>query len=347
MENDWTILITWGLGYIWSHTAVLLAQQGHDIIIVDNLSNSYLTTLYKIQELTGKEIIFYEADLKNKDKLEKIFINHPEIDTVIHFAGKKAVGESCQSPFLYYENNIQASLNLYNLMIKYGVKNIVFSSSATVYDTTKSIPPYSEGDRLNTSNPYGTTKLINEYLLKDLAHHKELNTVLLRYFNPIGAHNSGLIWENPKGIPNNLLPYILKVANGEIEELQVFWNDYETEDGTGIRDYIHVEDLAQAHIDAYNYIKNELSENKEKFVDTFNIWTGTGTSVMQIIEIAKQVTEKEIKYTIAPRRDGDQGTVVSSPQKAKQILGRSAQKTIYDAIYSSWEFILKNNENNE
>ncbi len=345
MENHWTILITGGLGYIGSHTAVLLAQAGHDIIIVDNLSNSYLTTLYKIQELTGKDdIIFYEADLKNKDKIEKIFTNHPEIDTVIHFAGKKAVGESCQSPFLYYENNIQASIQLYNLMLKYGVKNIVFSSSATVYDTTKGIPPYSEGDRLNTANPYGSTKLINEYILKDLAHHKGLNTILLRYFNPIGAHESGLIGENPKGIPNNLLPYVLKVANGEIEELEVFGDDYETEDGTGVRDYIHVEDLAQAHVDAYNYLIKVLQDNPEKVVDTFNIGTGNGTSVLQIVEIARQVTEKEIKYKIAPRRDGDAGTVICSPQKAKQILGRNPEKTIYDAIQSSWNFIQKNNE---
>lgn len=342
MEENSKILITGGLWYIGSHTAVLLAQAGYEIIIVDNLSNSYLSTLEKIEPLSWKKIKFYEADLKDKNKIEKIFQENEAIDCVIHFAGKKAVGESCQSPFLYYENNIQASIQLYNLMLKYGVNNIVFSSSATVYDTTKGIPPYSESDRLNTFNPYGTTKLVNEYLLKDLAHHKGLKTIILRYFNPVGAHESGLIGENPKGIPSNLLPYILKVAKGEIDHLEVFGNDYDTEDGTCIRDYIHVEDLAQAHVDAYKYLTTELKNNPEKMVDTFNIGTGNGSSVLEMLELARQITQKEIKHKIAPRRDGDMPVVISSPQKAKQILGRSAQKTIYDAIQSARNFTEKN-----
>ncbi len=258
-----TILITGWLGYIWSHTAVLFLEAGYQVIIIDNLSNSEITVLDRITDITWKQPIFYQGDIKNKHVLEDVFDQH-HIDGVIHFAALKAVGESCAYPFLYYHNNIVGTIHLLECMQKYAIHRIVFSSSATVYDASKSRAPFDEEAPLGTTNPYGTTKLVMEYLLKDLATHQNLQAICLRYFNPIGAHPSGKIGENPRGIPNNLLPYIFKVAKGELPEVHVFGNDYPTPDGTGIRDYLHVMDLAQAHVIAYE-------KTLEKWYEVINL----------------------------------------------------------------------------
>ncbi|MFZ2718988.1 MAG: UDP-glucose 4-epimerase GalE, partial [Candidatus Absconditicoccaceae bacterium] len=299
MENSHKILITGGLGYIGSHTAVVFGQAGYDLVIVDNLSNSHIGVLDAIAQLIGYKPKFYEADIRNLNSLEKIFEENSDIDGVIHFAAKKAVGESCQDPFLYYDNNIQGTTNLLKVMLNYNIKNMVFSSSATVYDALKLIPPFSENDRLNTNNPYGTTKLMMEYLLKDMSSYKNFNSVILRYFNPIGAHSSGLIGETPKGIPSNLVPFVYKVAKGEIGKLNVWGNDYKTDDGTGVRDYIHVMDVAEAHLASYKHILDyiqfqTMAENQVGLYDIFNIGTGHGQSVKEIIEIAEKITEKKI-----------------------------------------------------
>lgn len=343
------ILITWWLGYIWSHTAVEFIQAWYDVIIVDNLSNSHMWVLDNIKKLVWKKIKFYENDIRNYNALEKIFIENPDIDWVIHFAAKKAVWESCQDPFLYYENNISWTINLIENMLNHNIKNIVFSSTAVVYDALKLIPPFSENDRLNTTNPYGTTKLTMEYLLKDMSTHKNFNSVILRYFNPIWAHESGLIWENPKWIPSNLVPFIYKVANQEIEKLQIRWDDYNTEDGTGVRDYIHVVDVAQAHLSAYDHIKQyiksqEVAEEQKWLYDYFNIGTWNGKTVKEMIEIASKVTEKDIPYEVAPRRSWDVDVLIANPLKAKQVLNREPQKTVFQAMEDGRNFINKHKE---
>lgn len=333
-----SILITWWLGYIGSHTAVVFAQAGYDVVIVDNLSNSDISVLEKIEQLAGKSVAFYQLDLRDKEWLEKVFAEHT-IDGVIHFAAKKAVGESCQMPFAYYDNNIIWSLALFAVMEKHAVKKIVFSSSATVYDPSGT-PPFVETDRLGTTNPYGTTKLVMEYLLQDMAMYKWFAVMCLRYFNPIGAHQSWLLGENPNGLPNNLLPYIFKVATGELPAVQVFGNDYPTSDGTGIRDYIHVMDLAEAHIYAFQAIKwwNDKTIKWWMF-DVFNLWTGKGTSVLEMIDMVKRVTQKDIPYAIVARRSWDVALSLANPSKANTILWRQATRSVEEAVRDGWYFI--------
>ena len=340
------ILITWGLGYIGSHTSVLFSQAGYELVLVDNLSNTHKENVIKgLTELTGKEIMFYEGDVRDFDFLDKLFEEH-QFDGVIHFAAKKAVGESCHDPFLYYDNNITGTTTLLKVMEKHQVKKLIFSSSATVYDAEKNIPPFTETDRLNTTNPYGTTKLAMEYILKDMALHKGFEVICLRYFNPIGAHHSGLLWENPKGIPTNLVPFVLRVAKKEIEKITVFGDNYQTPDGTCIRDYIHIEDLAQAHLQSYHYLlkKEELLQEENSIqphFEVFNIGTGNGKSVKEVLTIAETIVGEPINHEIWERRDGDVAISVANPAKAKQILGREAQKTIIEAIQDAWNFYSK------
>jgi len=325
-----TILITWWLWYIGSHTAVVFLQAGYDIVIIDNLSNTDISVLSHIENITGKKIIFHELDIRDKEWLEKVFVEN-KIEGVIHFAAKKAVGESCEMPFEYYDNNIIWSLNLFAIMEKYAVKKIVFSSSATVYDPEWT-PPFVETDRLNTTNPYGTTKLVMEYLLKDMATYKWFQVICLRYFNPIGAHPSWLLGENPHGIPNNLLPYIYKVALWELSKVNVFGNDYSTSDGTWIRDYIHVMDLANSHLAAYE--KNWLSA-----FDVFNIWTGQWTSVLKMISMVQTITQKNIPFEIITRRSGDVAISLANPSKANTVLWWKASQNVENAIRDWWNFI--------
>lgn len=351
MENAHKILITGWLGYIWSHTAVVFGQAGYDLVIVDNLSNSHIGVLDAIAQLIWYKPKFYEADIRNTNALEKIFEENSDIDWVIHFAAKKAVWESCQDPFLYYDNNIQGTTTLLKTMLNYNVKNIVFSSSATVYDALKLIPPFSENDRLNTNNPYGTTKLMMEYLLKDMSSYKNFNSVILRYFNPIWAHSSWLIWETPKWIPSNLVPFIYKVAKWEIWKLNVWWNDYKTDDGTWVRDYIHVMDVAEAHLASYKHILDyiqfqTMAENQVWLYDIFNIWTWHGQSVKEIIEISEKITEKNIEYEISPRRPWDIDISIANPLKAKQVLWREATRSIFQSI-EDWRKFVNNQDSIE
>ena len=337
MENK-KILITGGLGYIGAHTTVLFMQAGYDVVILDNLSNAHKeSVLATIKELTSKEPLFYEGDIRNYDYLDNLF-SKEEIDGVIHFAAKKAVGESCYDPFLYYDNNIIGSINLLKIMNKHQVKKLIFSSSATVYDTEKNIPPFTETDRLSTTNPYGTTKLVIEKLLYDMALHKGFSAICLRYFNPIGAHSSGLLWENPKGIPTNLVPFLMKVAKKEIEQITIFGGNYITPDGTCIRDYIHVEDVAQAHLQAFDYIQKYIQQSSEvenwlpNFFEAFNIGTGTWKSVKEMLAITESIVWEPIAHTIGERREGDVAISVANPSKAKKMLWREPQKTIITAV---------------
>ena len=337
MENK-KILITGGLGYIGAHTTVLFMQAGYDVVILDNLSNAHKeSVLATIKELTSKEPLFYEGDIRNYDYLDNLF-SKEEIDGVIHFAAKKAVGESCYDPFLYYDNNIIGSINLLKVMNKHQVKKLIFSSSATVYDTEKNIPPFTETDRLSTTNPYGTTKLVIEKLLYDMALHKGFSAICLRYFNPIGAHSSGLLWENPKGIPTNLVPFLMKVAKKEIEQITIFGGNYITPDGTCIRDYIHVEDVAQAHLQAFDYIQKYIQQSSEvenwlpNFFEAFNIGTGTWKSVKEMLAITESIVWEPIAHTIGERREGDVAISVANPSKAKKMLWREPQKTIITAV---------------
>jgi UDP-glucose 4-epimerase len=330
------ILITGGTGYIGSHTAVKLLEQNEDIIILDNLYNSKAEVLDSIETITGKRPKFYETDLLDINKLDAIF-NENKIDCVIHFAGLKAVGESVAQPLKYFNNNITGTINLLMTMQKYNCKKIIFSSSATVYGTTQEMP-LTESSPLGVTNPYGRTKLVIEEMLSDLhAADKEFGIVLLRYFNPIGAHKSGLIGENPNGIPNNLMPYICKVAKGELPHLNVFGNDYDTIDGTGVRDYIHVEDLADGHVKSWNKIK----DNNGLFI--YNLGTGNGYSVLQVINAFENANNIGIDYKIAPRRAGDVATVYADTKKAEEELGFKAQHNLNDMCRDSWNFIVSKN----
>ena len=330
-----SILITGGTGFIGSHAIVELLGVGRDLVVVDNFSNSKPVVLDRIEQITGKRVKFYEVDLLDYDALEKVFQEN-DIDSCIHFAGLKAVGESCAQPLRYYHNNLTGTFNLCALLSKYNAKRIVFSSSATVYGNPASVP-IREDFPLSTTNPYGETKLMIERILKDLhAADNEWSVSILRYFNPIGAHHSGLIGEDPQGIPNNLLPYITQVASGKRAFLSVFGNDYNTHDGTGVRDYIHVVDLARAHLKAI-----ELAE-KVTGVDYFNIGTGTGYSVLDIVNAYEKATGKKIPYKITPRRPGDIDMCYADPTKAYEKLGWRAEYGIEEMCRDANNWQMKN-----
>ena len=331
------ILLPGGAGYIGSHTAVELLNAGKEIVIIDNFSNSKKEVLDKIKEITGKDFKFYEMDYLDKEKLDKVFEEN-KIDAVLNFAGYKAVGESVQKPIEYYKNNISGCLELLETMKKHGVKKFIFSSSATVYGDPETIPITEECKTGGTTNPYGTSKLFIEQILKDV--YKSDNTwdiCILRYFNPVGAHESGLIGEEPQGIPNNLMPYVARVAAGKLKELSVFGNDYNTKDGTGVRDYIHVVDLAKGHVAA---LKKLDKEQKGLFI--YNLGTGKGYSVLDMVKGFEKATGKKVPYKIATRRPGDIATCYADPKKAKEELGWEAEKDINDMCKDSWEYIQKN-----
>jgi len=346
MPQKKKILITWGLGYIGSHTATVFIQAWYDVIIIDNLSNSHESALDGIKAITWKTPKFYELDLRNYSDLDTVFEKHGnDIALVLHFAAKKAVWESCHDPFLYYDHNLLGTMNLLKVMNKHNVNQIIFSSSATVYDAENLLPPFSEWDKTKTTNPYWTTKLMIEYLLRDMVMHKWFSAIALRYFNPIGAHESHMLWENPKWIPTNLLPFLLKVAKWEIEKLSVFGDDYDTEDGTCIRDYIHVMDVAEAHFAAAQYLfdrveVNETSEmyTAEPIFEICNIWTGYWKSVAEMIWIVETVVDKEIPYEIVARRTGDVAVSLANPLKAKQLLNREAKRTVVQWVEDAREY---------
>lgn len=334
-----SVLITGGAGFIGSHAAVEFLNAGYEIVIMDNFSNSKPVVLDRIKEITGKDFKFYKADLLDLASMDKIFDENPDIDSVIHFAGLKAVGESVAKPLEYYHNNVTGTLLLCDSMRRHNVKTIVFSSSATVYGAPEEVPIKETARVGNATNPYGETKVMIERILKDIyVSDKEWNVSVLRYFNPIGAHKSGLIGEDPNGIPNNLMPYITKVAGGKLPYLHVFGDDYNTHDGTGVRDYIHVVDLAQAHLKALESIK------ERRGIDYFNIGTGTGYSVLDIVKAYKEATGVEIKYEIEGRRPGDIDACFADPTKAREILGWTAKYDITDMCRDSnnWQ---KNNPN--
>ena len=329
------ILVTGGAGFIGSHTCVELLENGYEVVIVDNFINSKPEALNRIKQITGKAFKFYEADLLDKAAVETIFIEN-KIDAVIHFAGLKAVGESVAQPIRYYHNNISGTLILCQVMQEAGVKKIVFSSSATVYGSPKTVP-IREDFPLHTTNPYGSTKLMIENILQDIfVADNEWSIALLRYFNPIGAHKSGLIGEDPNGIPNNLMPYIAQVAAGKLEVLSVFGDDYDTKDGTGVRDYIHVVDLAQGHIKAVEKVLGGSG------VDAYNLGTGIGYSVLDMVHAFETANNVKVNYKIAPRRPGDIAVCFADPKKAKELLGWQAQFGIEDMCRDSWKFVKQN-----
>ncbi|WP_077533732.1 UDP-glucose 4-epimerase GalE [Massiliimalia massiliensis] len=333
-----SVLVTGGAGFIGSHTCVELLNSGEEIVVLDNFCNSKPEVLDKIRQLTGKDFKFYEVDLLDPDGVEKVFAEN-DIEIVIHFAGLKAVGESVQKPLKYYHNNITGTLILCEAMKRHNVKKIVFSSSATVYGNPHTVP-IKEDFPLSTTNPYGSTKLMLERILTDLnVADPEWNVTLLRYFNPIGAHKSGLIGENPNGIPNNLMPYICQVANGTLPRLNVFGDDYPTPDGTGVRDYIHVVDLAVGHVKAVERAR-ELDG-----VNIYNLGTGTGYSVLDIVKAFEKANNLKIPYVIAPRRAGDIPACYADPTKAKEVLGWEAQYGIEEMCRDSWNYMLKQKEN--
>ncbi|MBE7042394.1 MAG: UDP-glucose 4-epimerase GalE [Ruminococcaceae bacterium] len=326
-----SILVTGGAGYIGSHTCVELLSAGYEIVVVDNFVNSKPQAIEDIKTISGKDFPFYEADLVDREAVEQIF-KEQNIDVVIHFAGLKAVGESVTMPIRYYENNIGSTLTLCQVMSEYGVKKIVFSSSATVYGDPASVP-IREDFPLHTTNPYGSTKLMIEQILQDVfVSDPEWGIVLLRYFNPIGAHKSGLIGEDPNGIPNNLLPYVAKVATGELECLSVFGNDYDTPDGTGVRDYIHVVDLALGHVKAVERISDR------KGVDIYNLGTGNGYSVLETVKAFEKASGRKVNYKIVDRRPGDIAQCYADPSKAKTELGWTAKYGIDEMCADAWNF---------
>lgn len=331
------VLVTGGAGYIGSHTCVELLERGYGVVVIDNLVNSSVKSLERVEQITGKKVEFYQEDVRNRAALDRILEKH-DIGCVIHFAGLKAVGESVAMPLEYYDNNLFSTVTLCEAMRDHGVKDIVFSSSATVYSGDNDMP-LREGSRTGMcSNPYGWTKYMSEQIMRDMAFaDKDWAVALLRYFNPIGAHPSGLIGEDPKGIPNNLMPYISQVAVGRRKELSVFGNDYDTPDGTGVRDYIHVVDLARGHVAAIEYMqKNHRGES------VFNLGTGTGYSVLDMVKAFSRVTGREIPYKIVDRRPGDLATVYSSPDKSAELLGWKAQYTLDDMCRDAWNWQSKN-----
>ena len=329
------ILVTGGAGYIGSHTCLELIQTGHDVIVVDNLSNSKAESLKRVQELAGASLVFYKADLLNEIMLDEIFRNHA-IDAVIHFAALKAVGESTLIPLRYYHNNLTGALILCKTMHKYGVKNLVFSSSATVYGNS-SIMPVKEDSPLSATNPYGRSKLMIEEVISDLYRaNTSLNICILRYFNPVGAHPSGRIGENPSGVPNNLVPYIAQVASGKLKELKIFGKDYPTPDGTGIRDYIHVMDLAHGHLNALE----KLQTNPGLVI--YNLGTGKGYSVLEMVTAFSKVSGKKIHYKFVERRSGDIGICYADPARARKELKWTANRGIEEMCADVWRWQLNN-----
>jgi len=330
------ILLTGGAGFIGTHTIVELLKDNKEVVVVDNLVNSHEEAIKRVKAITGKDFVFYKADVRDEKAMDKIF-NENEIECVIHFAGLKAVGESVSLPLEYYSNNIGSTLSLCKVMKKHKVKNIVFSSSATVYSGDNEMPLTETSKVGNCTNPYGWSKYMQEIILKDLAFSDDnWSVVLLRYFNPVGAHESGRIGEDPQGIPNNLLPYISQVAVGKLKSLKVFGNDYPTKDGTGVRDYIHVVDLARSHVYAVNYaLKNKGSE-------VFNIGTGKGSSVLDMVNAFEKASGNKIPYVFAKRRPGDLATVYSQTSKAEKILGFKTEKDIDDMCRDSWKWQSNN-----
>lgn len=330
-----TVLVTGGAGYIGSHAAVELLEHGYDIVVVDNLSNSQLEAINSVKELTGKDFPFYQYDLLDYDAIDKLFKMY-DFDSVIHFAGLKAVGESVEIPLKYYHNNITGTLNLCKVMQKYNVKKMVFSSSATVYGNPERVP-IDESFPLQATNPYGQTKLMIEQILRDLyVSDHSWRIALLRYFNPIGAHKSGRIGENPNGIPNNLMPYITQVAVGKREKLYVFGNDYDTHDGTGVRDYIHVVDLVKGHIKALEFLETHEG------VEAFNLGTGTGYSVLDLVSTFSEVNNVEIPYEFTERRPGDVAICYANPEKANRLLNWHAEYDLKQMCEDSWRWQVQN-----
>ncbi|HIQ97563.1 MAG TPA: UDP-glucose 4-epimerase GalE [Candidatus Limivivens merdigallinarum] len=330
------ILVTGGAGYIGSHTCIELLAEGHDVVVVDNLYNSSEKAIERVEEISGKKVTFYKEDLLNKEGLNRIF-DQEKVDSVIHFAGLKAVGESVQKPLEYYHNNMTGTFYLCDVMRNHGVKNIIFSSSATVYGDPAFVPITEECPKGKITNPYGQTKGMLEQVLTDLhTADPEWNVVLLRYFNPIGAHPSGLIGEDPKGIPNNLVPYVAQVAVGKLKCVGVFGNDYDTPDGTGVRDYIHVVDLAKGHVKALKKIEGHQG------VSIYNLGTGKGYSVLDVIHAFSKACGKEIPYEIKPRRAGDIATCYADSTKAYQELGWKAEYGIEEMCRDSWNWQSKN-----
>lgn len=329
------ILITGGAGYIGSSTCIELLNAGEEIVIADNFSNSKPAALDRIKEITGADFKFYRADMREEDALEEIFEQN-DIREVIHFAGLKAVGESVEKPLMYYDNNVAGTVNLLKKMSAHGVKRMVFSSSATVYGAPKSVP-IKEDFPLSTTNPYGATKLMIEDILRDVCFaDKDFSAALLRYFNPIGAHQSGRIGENPNGIPNNIMPRLLNVALGKQPYMTVYGDDYPTKDGTGVRDYLHVTDLAAGHLAALNWVR------KNKGAEAFNLGTGTGYSVLDIIHALERAIGREIPFKVTPRRPGDVPECYADPSKALKVLGWKAQRNLEDMCEDAWNFARNN-----
>lgn len=327
-----TILVTGGAGFIGSHTVAELQQVGYDVVVLDNLSNSSEKSLERVEKITGKKIPFYKADILDREALEDVFARE-SIDAVIHFAGLKAVGESVEKPWEYYENNISGTLTLLDVMRKHGVKNIIFSSSATVYGNPAFVPITEDCPKGQCTNPYGWTKSMLEQILTDIQKaDPQWNVILLRYFNPIGAHKSGTIGENPGGIPNNLMPYITQVAVGKLKQLGVFGNDYDTHDGTGVRDYIHVVDLARGHVKALGKVEENAG------LKVYNLGTGVGYSVLDIVKNFEEANGIEIPYEIKERRAGDIATCYSDVAKAKEELGWAAEYGIREMCEDSWRW---------
>jgi len=332
------VLVTGGVGYIGSHTCVELLEHGYDVVIVDNLCNSHEEALSRIEQITGKRPLFFKINVCDRAALAQVF-DKCKIDSVIHFAGLKAVGESVYKPLEYFQNNLNATLTLVDVMKEYGVKQLVFSSSATVYSSDNVVPLKEDAKTGNCSNPYGWTKYMSEKFLETFcAADPSLCVILLRYFNPVGAHESGLIGEDPQGIPNNLMPYVSQVAVGKLDHLTVFGNDYDTPDGTGVRDYIHVVDLAKAHLVALDYASSHTG------CEVFNIGTGKGSSVLEIVNAFEKACGKEIPYVIGPRRAGDLATVYASTAKAKKVLGFETKYNLEKMCEDTWRW-QKDNPN--
>ena len=330
------ILVTGGAGYIGSHTCVELLNSGYGVVVIDNLCNSNAKSLDRVETLTGKKVKFYEGDVRDEALLRKIFAEN-EIGAVIHFAGLKAVGESVAQPWRYYDNNLNSTLVLTKVMEEAGCKKIIFSSSATVYSGDNQMPLRENSRTGNCTNPYGWTKYMTEQILSGLAKaDKEWSICLLRYFNPIGAHKSGMIGEDPRGIPNNLMPYVTQVAIGRREQLSVFGNDYDTPDGTGVRDYIHVVDLAKGHVAAVKYVAENTG------CDVFNLGTGTGYSVLDMVNTFQEVNNVKVPYVVVDRRPGDLATCYADPAKSAEKLGWKAEKNLADMCRDSWNWQSKN-----